>query len=182
MIMGIPLFLLFCVYGVVNTYLPILLFLLGYSPTLIGILQGIFDAAGLIFPIFISSRVDAKGNYGITMILCGAIMAVMPPLLIYVRNFWISAFALAVFAIGFKGAVPVSDALISRMLGTSNTNYGKIRVTGSIGFVFITLFLQITQLINTTSAASIALWLILPAFLFSLSVIVIPRIRSPMPR
>ncbi|HPO03470.1 MAG TPA: MFS transporter, partial [Treponemataceae bacterium] len=75
MLMGLPLFLLFSVYGVVNAYLPILLFRLGYTATMIGFLQGLFEAAGLVFPIFISSRVDRKGNYGQVMILLGLLMA-----------------------------------------------------------------------------------------------------------
>lgn len=182
MVMGIPLFLLFCVYGVVNTYLPILLFDLGYSATLIGVLQGIFEAAGLLFPIFVSSKVDRKGNYGIVMILLALLMVVVLPALVFIDSFWVTAFALALFAIGFKGAVPVSDALVSRRLGANNTNYGKVRVMGSIGFVCITLLLQFTRLVKSDSPASIALWIGLPAVLFALSVVVIPGLLKTWPQ
>jgi PPP family 3-phenylpropionic acid transporter len=180
--MGIPLFLLFCVYGVVNTYLPILLFDLGYSATLIGVLQGIFEAAGLLFPIFVSSKVDRKGNYGIVMILLALLMVVVLPALVFINNFWVTALALALFAIGFKGAVPVSDALVSRRLGQNNTNYGKVRVMGSIGFVCITLLLQFTHLIKSDSPSSIALWMGLPSVLFALSVVAIPGLLKTWPQ
>ena len=50
MIMGLPLFLLFAVYSVFNTYLSILLSGLGFSPAMIGVLQGIFEVSGFIFP------------------------------------------------------------------------------------------------------------------------------------
>lgn len=181
MIMGIPLFLLFAIYGVVNAYLPILLFDLGYSATLIGILQGVFEAAGLIFPIMVSSRVDKKGNFGAVMILLALLMAVVLPPLVYVHNFWVTAAVMALFAVGFKGAVPVADALVSRMLGKNNTNYGRVRVMGSIGFVCITLLLQFTHLIDSSSPASIALWIGMPSMLFAASILVIPGLLKALP-
>ncbi len=181
MIMGIPYFLLFAVYGAVNAYLPILLFRLGYTATMIGLLQGVFEAAGLLFPIFVSSKVDKKGNYGIVMILTGILMAVVLPPLVHIRNFWASGLFLALFAVGFKGSVPVADALVSRLLGKNNTNYGRVRVMGSIGFVFITLLLQFTRLLDTDSPSSIAFWIGLPALLFSLSVILVPGMLKPLP-
>ena len=182
MSMGIPLFLLFCVYGGVNVYLPVLLSGLGYSATMIGILQGIFEAAGLVFPIFVSSKVDRKGNYGTVMVFLGVLMAaVLPPLVLF-NNFWVTALVLALFAVGFKGAVPVADALVSRVLGDDRVNYGKVRVLGSIGFVCITLLFQFTPLVNPDSASSIAFWMGLPALLFALSVLVIPGLLRVWPR
>jgi PPP family 3-phenylpropionic acid transporter len=182
MSMGIPLFLLFCVYGGVNVYLPVLLSGLGYSATMIGILQGIFEAAGLVFPIFVSSKVDRKGNYGKVMVFLGVLMAAVLPPLVLVNNFWVTAIVLALFAIGYKGAVPVADALVSRVLGDDRVNYGKVRVLGSIGFVCITLLFQFTPLVNPDSAASIAFWMGLPALLFALSVLVIPGLLRVWPR
>ncbi|HPS43367.1 MAG TPA: MFS transporter [Treponemataceae bacterium] len=182
MSMGLPLFLLFCVYGGVNVYLPVLLSGLGYSATMIGILQGIFEAAGLVFPIFVSSKVDRKGNYGTVMVLLGVLMAaVLPPLVLF-NKFWVTALVLALFAVGFKGSVPVADALVSRVLGDDRVNYGKVRVLGSIGFVCITLLFQFTPLVNPDSASSIAFWMGLPALLFALSVLVIPGLLRVWPR
>lgn len=181
MAMGLPLFLLFSVYGAVNVYLPVLLSGLGYSPTMIGILQGIFEAAGLIFPVFVSSKVDRKGNYGIVMILLGLLMVIVLPPLVLFNNFWVAAVVLAFFAIGFKGSVPVADALVSRILGDDRVNYGRVRVLGSIGFVCITLLLQFTPLIDPDSAKSIAFWMGLPALLFSLSVAIIPGLLKNRP-
>jgi len=179
--MGIPLFLIFAVYGVVNAYLPILLFRLGYSATIIGILQGVFEAAGLIFPILFTSKVDRKGTYGSVMLFLGFLMLVVLPPLVLIHNFWVTALVLAIFAIGFKGSVPVADALVSRMLGSNKTNYGKVRVLGSIGFVCMALLLQFTPLINPEDPVSIAVWTGIPVLLFMLSIIVIPRLRKKYP-
>lgn len=179
--MGLPLFLLFAVYGVVNAYLPILLFDLGYSATVIGILQGLFEVSGLIFPIFISSKVDRKGTYGQMMVILGVLMiAVLPPL-VMLRNFWVTAVVLCSFAVGYKGIVPVADALVSRILGDNKTNYGKVRVLGSVGFVCSTLLLQFTQLVNPGSPSSIAACIAFPSLLFVLSIVCVPRLRSSYP-
>lgn len=179
--MGLSLFLLFCVYGVVNTYLPVLLSTLGYTPALIGLLQGVFEGAGLLFPVFVSARVDRKGNYGQVMILLSLLMVLILPPLVYFRNFWLTALMLSLFALGYKGLVPVSDALVQRLLGEHKNNYGKIRVLGSIGFVCITLFLQFSGMVNPDSPFSIAVWVALPSLLFTLSVVSVPQLRRIYP-
>lgn len=182
MILGIPLFLLFCVYGTVNTYLPVMLSGLGYSITEIGLLQGMFEAAGLVFPVLISSRVDRRGNYGsANVILALCMIAVLPPL-IAVRQFWLSAVLLMILAVGYKGTVPLVDAMVTRRLGKGNTNYGTVRVMGSIGFVCITLLFQFTRILNPDSLVSIATWVALPSGLFILSLVCIPGLMKRLPR
>jgi MFS transporter, PPP family, 3-phenylpropionic acid transporter len=181
MTMGIPYFLIFAAYGVVNTYLPILLFNLGYTPTMIGVLQGVFDAAGLVFPIFISARVDAKGKYGLSMLLLSASMLAALPFLAFGRHLAITALALALFAVGYKGAVPVGDALASRLLDNDKTKYGKVRVLGSVGFVCMALLLQFSPLDDSKSPKSITLWIAIPVALFGLSIVVIPGLLKKYP-
>lgn len=182
MILGVPLFLLFCVYGVVNTYLPVLLSGLGYSITQIGLLQGLFEAAGLIFPVVVSSRVDKRGNYGMANILLAlCIVAVLPPLVAF-RQFRVSAVLLMILAVGYKGTVPLVDTMVTRRLGKGNTNYGTIRVMGSIGFVCITLLFQFTRVLNPDSLVSIAGWIALPSLLFILSLLCIPGLMKRLPR
>lgn len=179
--MGLPLFLLFAVYSVFNTYLSILLSGLGYSPAMIGVLQGIFEVSGFIFPVFVSSRVDKSGRYGQAMVAFALLMAlVLPPLVIF-RNFAVTALSLAVFAIGFKGAVPVSDALVSRMLGDNRNDYGRIRVLGSIGFVCMALVLQFTPLVRSDEPASIAFWIGASSIAFALSVVLVPGLLKVWP-
>lgn len=181
MLMGIPLFLLFAVYGVFNTYLPILLAGLGYTPSMIGILQGLFEVSGFLFPVFVSSRVDRTGRYGQAMIAMAILMTVVLPPLVLFRNFYVTALVLALFSIGFKGAVPVSDALVSRILGDDRNGYGRVRVLGSIGFVCMALLLQFAPLVNPDSPASIALWIGIVNIGFALSVAVIPGLLRVWP-
>lgn len=183
MILGVPLFFLFCIYGVVNTYLPVFLSSLGYSVTEIGILMGCFEAAGLSIPVLVSSRVDKKGTHGRTVILLSLLIILVLPPLVLIRHFLVTAIFLGFLAVGFKGSVPLIDALISRNLGDDTSNYGKIRVIGSIGFVFVTLLLQFTPLVNPDSAMSIASAIVVPSLLVILSMIAIPGLmhRQPAP-
>lgn len=183
MILGIPLFFLFCIYGVVNTYLPVFLSTLGYSVPEIGLLMGCFEAAGLSIPVLVSSRVDKKGTHGRTVILlCVLIILVLPPLVL-IRHFLVTAIFLGLLAVGFKGSVPLLDVLISRDLGDDTSNYGEIRVIGSIGFVFVALLLQFTSMVNPDSARSIASAIIVPSLLVIISMITIPKLlkRNPAP-
>jgi PPP family 3-phenylpropionic acid transporter len=145
MVLGLPLFVIFAVYAVVNTYLPVLLSSLGYSVTEIGILQGVFEAAGLAFPIFITSRVSRSGRFSIVITALAGLMIVVLPPLIFVRSFWVTSVSLALFAVGYKGTVPLVDTMVSRSLGKKAIDYGKVRVLGSIGFVVAALLLQFTD-------------------------------------
>ncbi len=174
MILALPLFLLYAVYGMVNACLPLLLRSLGFTPASIGLLQGIFDAAGLAFPLFLSARVDRSGRYGRSLALCGLVMVISLPLLLRFPHFVIAAIVLSVFALGYKGAPPVADALLSRILGDRTDRYGSIRVIGTLGFVCMTLVLQFTSIVNTASNSSIVLWTIIPASAMALSVLLLP--------
>lgn len=178
MVHGIPLFLIFGVYGVVNAYLPVMLSDLGYSVTEIGVLQGLFEAAGMAFPIFVNARVDRKGNYVAVITLLAVLMILVLPPLVAFRNFWLTGALLALLAVGYKGTVPLVDTMVSRSLGGDATDYGKVRVLGSIGFVCVTLLLQFTPLVDSSSASSIAIAMAVPCALFAVSVPLAPRIAS----
>lgn len=179
--MVMPLFFLFSVYGVVNAYLPILLTNQGYSAFYIGLLLSFFEGAGLIFPLFFTARVDKKGNYGTVMIVLALLIFLAQPALVYAPYFWVTAFFLIPFGIGFKGLVPVSDGLTTHLLGERSSDYGKVRVAGTLGFVFVSLLLQFTPLLNPARSSSIAFWIAVPTLLFIISVFIIPGLMTAYP-
>ena len=49
---GVPYFLLFSIYAIINAYLPIMLRTLGFSTAQIGILLGIIEIVGVCAPFF----------------------------------------------------------------------------------------------------------------------------------
>ncbi len=173
--LGIPIFMLFAVYGIVNTFLPVLLRIQGHTATNIGILLALFEISGIIFPFLLSPKLEKSRSKYRFLLFAAAIMIITSFPIVLFGNFWVSAICLCLFAVGFKGAVPASDTMINLALGKKRAQYGTIRVFGSIGFVIMTLIMQF--FLNGESAAKteLCIWFALPAFLFLLSLFVFPK-------
>lgn len=180
MAVGISYFLLFAVYGIVNTYLPILLKNRGYALGETGLLLGIYETAGLLLPLFLSTAADKKGKYGLTMIILGGVTAAGLLPFVYGLPFYTAAASLCIFALGIRGLVPITDTFTSKLLGGDKKNYGKIRAIGSAGFVFITLCLQFTSIITSENTLSIILGICVTASLYVISLFFIPNIFVPV--
>ncbi|MEL3906177.1 MAG: MFS transporter [Treponema sp.] len=171
---GVPYFLLFSVYAVVNTYLPIVLRTLGFSTAEIGILLGIIEITGITVPFLITPKLDKTGHYGLVMLLFGLDVAVLLLPLIRFQSFFITAAFFGVFAVGFKGLVPVLDGFTAKALGARDAQYGKIRAAGSIGFVCMNVFLQLNPIISGQKPFSVILTISGTAFIFVLSLLRVP--------
>lgn len=172
--MSIPVFLLFSIYGVVNTYLPLFLRTMGYSASTVGFLLAVFEVSGLVIPFLLSPLISKKGIYGIFLFISGLVMTIIPYPLLKTTGFLFTALFLAIYAAGFKGIVPVSDSLINKLLGVNRADYGRVRVMGSIGFVVMSLTLQFFACLESAQPDTIIIWMISPSLLFALSIIVIP--------
>lgn len=181
MSMSIPIFLLFAVYGVVNTFLPVFLRNLSFSVTAVGALMALFEVAGLVFPLILSMIASKKGSYGFFLVICGISLTVSPFLMMGTSSFWLIAACLALYALGYKGAVPLSDVLTNNILGENHIKYGRVRVMGSIGFVMMALIMQFYPGFNADSNATIALWMVIPAVLFTVSLFIIPTLLKNRP-
>ena len=178
---GLPYFLLFSIYAIINTYLPIMLRTVGFSAAEIGLLLGIIEVSGVIIPFFISPRLDKTGHYGFTMCVLGLDIAFLLLPLLAFHSFLMTALCLGIFAAGFKGLVPVLDGFTAKELGPHNTHYGKIRALGSIGFVCTGLFLQLSPLISGKKPASIIISVSAEALLFVAALYWIPGLRKRAP-
>ena len=171
--MSIPVFLLFSIYGVVNTYLPLFLRTMGYSASTVGFLLAVFEISGLVIPFLLSPLISKKGIYGI-FLLFRSFYRYNSLSLLKTTGFLFTALFLAIYAAGFKGIVPVSDSLINKLLGVNRADYGRVRVMGSIGFVVMSLTLQFFARLESAKPDTIIIWMISPSLLFALSIIVIP--------
>jgi PPP family 3-phenylpropionic acid transporter len=68
------------------------------------------------------------------------------------------AIALAcIAAVGFayRSSIPLMDSLVGRILPDPAHQYGLVRVAGSVGFVLISVFFQLTGLISGDSSLSV---------------------------
>ena len=163
---GMPYFLLFSIYAIVNTYLPIMLRTLGFSTAQIGILLGVIEIAGVCAPFFITRQLDKTGRYGLAMCIFGFDIALLLLPLLRFHSFFVTAICLGIFAVGFKGMVPVLDGFTTKALGRHNARYGQIRALGSVGFVGMNLFLQLHPLISGKRPVSMILSVSIGALLF----------------
>lgn len=177
---GMPYFLLFSIYAIVNTYLPIMLRTLGFSTAQIGILLGVIEIAGVCAPFFITRRLDKTGRYGLVMCIFGFDIALLLLPLLHSHSFFVTAICLGIFAIGFKGMVPVLDGFTTKALGQHNAQYGKIRALGSVGFVGMNLFLQLHPLISGKRPISMMLSISTGALLFVAMLRWVPDLYDPL--
>src|SRR5574344_1570056 len=127
----LPVFFIFTIYSVFNTYLPLVLSSLGYNITQTGFLISIFDFSGTFISLFCISFIEKQKNYGIPLLLLTIPCIFIPIPLNISHNFYITALCLFIYAIGFRGLVPVSDSIINNILGSISRDYGKIRAVGS---------------------------------------------------
>lgn len=174
---GLPYFLLFSIYAIVNTYLPIMLRTFGFSAVEIGILLSIIEIAGVCVPFFITAQLDKTGQYGWVMCFFGLDVALLLLPLLRFRSFFIAAICLGIFAAGFKGLVPVLDGFTAKALGQHDVQYGKIRSLGSVGFVCSSLFLQLSPLISGQRPVSVIIGVSTGALLFVATLRLVPDLR-----
>ena len=78
MVLALPLFFLFAIYGVVAVYLPVVLTGMGYTATQVGFLLGIFEGAGVVLPLIISPAIERSGKYGLPLVFMGLLMVAIP--------------------------------------------------------------------------------------------------------
>lgn len=174
--LALPIFFLFSIYGVVSVYLPIILTSMGYTATQVGLLLGIFEGAGVVLPLAMSLRREQGRGYGLPLLLMGALMVVVPFPLVRLGGFYFTALFLVCYSLGYKGAVPLSDSLINKVLGERRDDYGKVRVAGSVGYVVMALLLQ--RFLPAGAAHQYMVWMLAAAALFMLSLFFVPGLFS----
>jgi len=161
------------VLAVFAPYLPILLRELGYSPLWVGILFGIFEGAGIAGPILFGYWADRTGNYRLGLVVSCILPAIIAfPLIIWV-NPVVSSIILVLFAFGLRSSVPLLDAITTIQIGKTG-NYGRIRVWGSISFIFFTLCLQWTPFLKPNSAGNISLWITIGSVMSVAPILLLP--------
>ncbi len=146
---------MFASMSVVGPYLQLFLKLKGYAPVQIGVLLGAYEIAGVLGPLSLGAAADRNGAYVPLLAL-----AVVGGALSFLSQQFITGLAPAVLCILFMGffyksSIPLTDALASHFLPDPTHQYGKVRVMGSIGFVFCSVLFPIVGFINANSKDSI---------------------------
>ncbi|MDR2259043.1 MAG: MFS transporter [Treponema sp.] len=173
MYFSLAFFLIYAAYAAINPYLPILLRLSGYSPSAVGILMGILEGAGIAGPFIFGHFADKWGRYKPGLIITHImILLTLIPLTVF-RGPLIAGLLMIVMGVGFRSAFPLLDAVVTLNIGPAG-NYGRVRTAGSVGFVLMMLFLQITPFLRPDNPANIAWWMAITTTLALVSMLFIP--------
>lgn len=174
---GFPYFTLgfFCIYSVaaLQPYLPLLLRAQGLSPSLTGILLGVFEAAGMGGPFIFGSAADRWGRYKPGLILSHVLILLCLAPLFLLRNPLLIALCMAVMGAGFRSTFPLFDAITTINLGDSG-DYGKLRSAGSISYILLMLFFQVPSPLRPETPLRIILWFGGAGLIALISVLIIP--------
>jgi PPP family 3-phenylpropionic acid transporter len=125
--------------AVATPFLPIWLADKGMSSSEIGFV----NAAPIFVMVVISlivGRVADRAKDWRTVIVIGSVLAAIPPfLLLGLDGFWPILVVWTLLNLPFHAIVPVVDAATMRMSIRTGSDFGRIRVWGTLGFVTATL-------------------------------------------
>jgi PPP family 3-phenylpropionic acid transporter len=169
-------FALFAIYGVASPYLQLLVRGLGYGPAAVGLFLGLFEVVGIAGPLVLARLSDASGRFRPSLFACAALACAPLAPLVLLRGPVATALSLAVLALGLKAMIPIMDAsTVAMSSGTAGWDYGRLRATGSAGFVAVALALQMIPGFDRSPPERIALWIGIIAAIFGLSLAFLPE-------
>jgi PPP family 3-phenylpropionic acid transporter len=163
----------YTIYGPISPYLPILLRNLGYNPSMIGILLGVYEGAGIAGPFMFGYFADKWGLYKPSIIIAHFLILFTAFPLAMIRQPLLTALFLAVLSIGIRSIFPLLDAVATINLKNKD-DYGKIRAMGSVSYIFIVLFLQNTRFLPPSAPFNNACWIAVFTIVGLASVLIIP--------
>ena len=163
----------YAIAAVLIPYAPILLRGMGYGPSRVGILLGLFDGAGIAGPLIFSYLADKKGQYK-SSLLFSHLLVFLPfiPLLLF-RNMFLAAALLMILGIGFRSIFPLLDVTTTFSIGPAG-DFGKIRLGAIVGFSVMSSLLQVTPWLQPNSTFNITFWICISVLVSSVIVGMIP--------
>jgi len=184
-------FTLFAIYGVASPYLPMLLSAAGYGPAAVGLLLAVFEVAGIVGPLVVTVRADARGAGsaapGTKRLLAGTSLCVLAALpgLALARSPLATAASLVVLALGMKTMVPVMDASASSFAAARGPSlrggYGSIRAPGTLGYILVALTLQFVPGLGSRSPLALLLFMGGAALAFMAAAFALPGSPGGLP-
>jgi MFS transporter, PPP family, 3-phenylpropionic acid transporter len=160
---GISYFLFFSIYGIASPYLQILLRKIGYTPGAVGIFLGLFEFVGIAGPLILARKADSSGRFNPFLFSSGIAVIAGLAVIVSLRSPAATVVSLGLISLGLKTPVPVLDASLLKVietrtaLGKKAPNYGFLRALGSVGFVIVTIVIQIIPGFDSSQPEMIAL-------------------------
>lgn len=171
-------FLLFANFAIISPYLQVFLHLQRFSTEFIGLLLGLFELAGVAGPLILGNIADRRGWYR-PLLAASVVLSLL--LFVLLRITVVPAIVIiliSLFGALYKPIVPLSDAITTRNLKDPAAEYGRVRVFGSLGFVLISLAIQVTGFLASPSANAIVIAHLVTGAAFLCSLILLPSRRT----
>jgi PPP family 3-phenylpropionic acid transporter len=170
------------IFAIISPFLSLLIRGLGYSPSVVGILLGLVEGAGIVGPFILGHLVDRWGRYKPGLLIAVTLMLLPGLPLAHIRNPVVSALLLCALAIGYRSSIPLMDAMTTIVVGKDG-NYGKIRSFSSMAFICVVLFLQWFPLLPRNNSLNIGIWITILAAVAMVFMIILPdRFTALAPR
>ena len=127
----------FAILGLIVPFLPIFLDAKQFSSIEIGEILAIITATKIVGPTFWAFAADKSGKQ-LSIIRSGSLLALLSfSLLFWLNGYWPIVFCLAVFSLFWTAVLPQLEVLTLNSIRRSAKIYARIRLWGSIGFIFL---------------------------------------------
>ena len=150
-------FVFFAAMATIVPYLQQILKIKGFQAHEIGFLLGLFEVTGVLGPLLVGWFADKVGKYRIVLLFLTVTAGVSFFFLSYRVGFAAASIILVFFGFMYRPIASLTDALASRTLTNTVTQYGKARIWGSIGYVGISFFYQAWGYLDSTDSFRIVL-------------------------
>ena len=131
----------FAAMGLVLPFFPVYLDGRGFDAVLIGFMTGLMALAKVVAPPWIGHLLDSRPqDQGHRFIVIASWLAAFAALVIaFAFNIYLLAVIILLFGILWAAVLPLADGLSVSVSELEMADYGRLRVWGSIGFVFASL-------------------------------------------
>jgi MFS transporter, PPP family, 3-phenylpropionic acid transporter len=168
------LFLFYAMYAIVAPYFQIFLYGKGLSPSVTGTIIGIWEVSGIAGPLFLGALVDRTGKFRTVLLFSTLISSTILFAMLFSQSLFLIFLLSALFGFVFKPIMSINDSMISHNLPDPEHDYGHVRGAGSIGFVAVLIFFEITGVFDSPTPSTIAWGTLILGSLYVISLLFIP--------
>jgi len=171
-------FCLFATYAVLTPYLQLYLKAQGLLPSQIGFLLGVLELAGIAGPILLGHLADRRSAYRSFLMAAFIIPVLMFIPLELAKGFWVYLICIAGMGFAYRAAIPLLDSHVSRILPDPARQYGTLRISGSLGFIVVSLLLAAAGFAAGSAPRAIAAAFAVTSLIAAAAVFLMPPSRE----
>jgi PPP family 3-phenylpropionic acid transporter len=168
-------FLIFVTFAILSPYLQLYLKARGFTESRIGLLLGLLELAGVAGPMVLARTADARPDS--RWLLAGCLLV---PVLSFLpleatTLLPVAAASVAVMGFAYRSVITLLDSAASRLLPDPARQYGRLRVAGSLGFLCISVVLQLSGAVTGDSPHPIVIAFAAASLAAGAAVFLLPR-------